>query len=186
MEPGYLGVVAAMVLTVVMLARPGQRRRAAQRDQRPPARPRRRTPSMRPATRRRYPGDYPGRVNAIYAPHPDGRPDPGEVVWTWVPYEDDPTQGKDRPVLIVGRDRAWLLALMMTSQDHDIDAADEARWGRRWMDVGSGAWDHQGRPSEVRLDRIIRVHPDDIRREGAVLDESRFQSVARALKGLAP
>jgi hypothetical protein len=26
--------------------------------------------------------------------HPDGRPEPGEVVWTR--YEDDPTHGKDR------------------------------------------------------------------------------------------
>ena len=31
----------------------------------------------------------PGR----YAPEADGQPDPGEVVWAWVPYEDDPTQG---------------------------------------------------------------------------------------------
>jgi len=28
-----------------------------------------------------------------YAPERDGEADPGEVVWTWVPYEDDPTQG---------------------------------------------------------------------------------------------
>ena len=41
------------------------------------------------------------RVDIAYAPKPDGRPDPGEVVWTWVPYEDDPSQGKDRPVLLV-------------------------------------------------------------------------------------
>ena len=38
-----------------------------------------------------------------YAPEPDGQPDPGEVVWGWVPFEDDPSQGKDRPVLLVGR-----------------------------------------------------------------------------------
>ena len=57
----------------------------------------------------------------------DGQPDPGEVVWGWVPYEDDPQQGKDRPVLLLGRESAdgWL-GLMLTSQDHDRDAADEA------------------------------------------------------------
>ena len=38
-----------------------------------------------------------------YAPEIDGEPDPGEVVWGWVPYEDDPSQGKDRPVLLIGR-----------------------------------------------------------------------------------
>jgi len=40
-----------------------------------------------------------GDVQFEYTPHLDGDPDPGEVVWTWVPYEDDPSQGKDRPVL---------------------------------------------------------------------------------------
>jgi hypothetical protein len=28
-----------------------------------------------------------------YTPDDDGHADPGEVVWTWVPYEDDPRQG---------------------------------------------------------------------------------------------
>ena len=51
-----------------------------------------------------------GRVDIAYDPHPDGRPDPGEVVWTWVPYEEDPTQGKDRPVLIVARQGESLVA----------------------------------------------------------------------------
>ena len=38
-----------------------------------------------------------------YTPSLDGDPDPGEIVWAWVPYEDDPTQGKDRPVVVIGR-----------------------------------------------------------------------------------
>ena len=41
---------------------------------------------------------------AHYAPEIDGEPDPGEVVWAWVPYEDDPSQGKDRPVLVLAPD----------------------------------------------------------------------------------
>ncbi|RAE82789.1 type II toxin-antitoxin system PemK/MazF family toxin, partial [Burkholderia multivorans] len=48
----------------------------------------------------------------------------------------------------------------------------------RWMNIGSGAWDSQGRPSEVRLDRIIRLDPRSIRREGAVMDRSVFDLVA--------
>ena len=51
----------------------------------------------------RYPGDFTGVVRPVYAPDPDGDPDPGEIVWTWVPFEDDPSQGKDRPVLVVAR-----------------------------------------------------------------------------------
>lgn len=121
------------------------------------------------------------RVDIAYDPHPDGEPDPGEVVWTWVPYEDDPSQGKDRPVLLIARVGAALVALVMTSKDHDRDEEQENRDGRFWFDVGTGAWDSKGRPSEVRLDRFLRVDPDDVRREGAVLDEPRFAAVVAAL-----
>jgi hypothetical protein len=119
-----------------------------------------------------------------YVPEIDGEPDPGEVVWAWVPYEDDPTRGKDRPVLIIGTDGAEWIGLMLSSQDHDRDAEDEARYGRYWMDVGSGGWDAQGRPSEVRLDRVLRLAREDVRREGAALDESIFTSVLDAMRGL--
>lgn len=112
-----------------------------------------------------------------YAPDLDGEPDPGEVVWAWVPYEDDPAQGKDRPVLVIGRQGRTLLALQLTSQDHDLDAEDEARWGRHWMDIGTGDWDHERRPSEVRLDRVLRLEEHKVRREGAVLDKTVFDQV---------
>jgi hypothetical protein len=129
-----------------------------------------------------YPGDFIGVPDLTYAPAPDGRPDPGEIVWTWVPYEEDHRQGKDRPVLIIGHDGDWLLALMLTSKDHDRDVEQEARHGRHWQDIGSGAWDGQGRPSEVRVDRILRVDAATVRREGAVLDRERFDEVAIAVR----
>lgn len=128
-----------------------------------------------------YVGDYTGTVDPVYAPRLDGDPDPGEVVWTWVPYEDDHTRGKDRPVLLVGRDGPWLLGLQLTSKDHDRDAAQEARHGRVWMDIGSGPWDTRGRASEVRVNRVVRVSPDAVRREGAVLDRSTFEQVVAAM-----
>ena len=58
-----------------------------------------------------------------YHPDLDGDADPGEVVWTWVPFEEDPARGKDRPVLIVGRDHHdtepdHVLGLMLSSQDY--------------------------------------------------------------------
>ncbi|WP_370288069.1 PH domain-containing protein [Nocardioides sp.] len=120
-----------------------------------------------------------------YRPRPDGHPDPGEVVWTWVPYEDDPQQGKDRPVLVIGTDttddgRSAVRCLVMTSKDHDRDAAQEERAGRRWMDVGTGGWDRQGRPSEVRLNRLLVVPVDDVRREGAALDRDVYERVLAA------
>jgi hypothetical protein len=128
------------------------------------------------------PGDFDGVVRPIYAPVLDGDGDPGEIVWTWVPFEEDASRGKDRPVLVVGRDGPWLLGLMLTSKDHDRDARDEARRGRRWMDLGKGPWDSHGRPSEIRLDRVIRVDPARVRREASILDASRFDDVVRAAR----
>ncbi|GAA4359102.1 type II toxin-antitoxin system PemK/MazF family toxin [Angustibacter luteus] len=129
-----------------------------------------------------YPGDFTGTSSTQYAPHPDGVADPGEVVWTWVPFEEDHSQGKDRPVLVVGRQRGRLLALMLTSKDHDRDAAREARHGRVWVDIGSGAWDPRRRPSEVRVDRVLQIDPTAVRRIGAQLDRPRFDDVAAALR----
>ncbi len=115
-----------------------------------------------------------------YSPRADGRPDPGEVVWAWVPYEEDPAQGKDRPVLVIGLDGGQLLALALTSRDHDVDAAQESRDGREWMDIGTGAWDSRGRPSEVRLNRLLRLDPRAVRREGAALPRDVFDAVLAA------
>jgi len=112
-----------------------------------------------------------------YRPRDDGHPDPGEVVWAWVAYDENDGRGKDRPVLVIGRRDGNLLGLMLSSQDHDRDAADEARYGRIWTDLGSGAWDARGRPSEVRLDRLLVLDPSAVRREGAALDRARFDRV---------
>ena len=124
--------------------------------------------------------------DVAYRPRKDGRPDPGEVVWTWVPYDEGDGRGKDRPVLVIGRRGEQLLGLLLSSQDHDRDAADEARHGRIWTDVGSGAWDARGRASEVRLDRLLVLDPASVRREGAALDRARFERVvgqARRVQG---
>lgn len=113
----------------------------------------------------------------------DGRADPGEVVWAWVPFQEDPTRGKDRPVVVVAVAGDEVLALPMTSKDHDRDASQETREGRFWMDVGTGAWDRQGRPSEVRLDRVVRLRQADVRREGDRLDPGLFEAVCKAARG---
>ncbi len=120
------------------------------------------------------PGPPTGR-HLEYAPQPDGQADPGEIVWTWVVYEDDPNQGKDRPVLVVGRDGARLLGLMLSSQ-----SARDGQHG--WLALGPGDWDRDARPSWVRLDRVLAVDEDGIRREGAVLDRARFDRIAAVLR----
>ena len=126
-----------------------------------------------------------GLPNFRYDPEPDGDADPGEVCWTWVPYEEDATRGKDRPVLVLARYNHKLVVAQMTSKDHTgTDEAKQERHGRTWMDVGTGAWDKQRRPSEVRLDRLLVVDPAAIRREGATLPKARFDAVVARLREL--
>ncbi|MCX6468680.1 MAG: type II toxin-antitoxin system PemK/MazF family toxin [Corynebacteriales bacterium] len=110
-----------------------------------------------------------------YSPALDGAADPGEIVWTWVAFEEDASQGKDRPVLVVGRDGEHLLGLMLSSQGHRAGDAN-------WMEIGTGGWDGGHKTSYLRLDRVLDVPEQGIRREGAVLDRERFDRVAAALR----
>ncbi len=143
-----------------LLTRPNERRSARSA----PTRPRTRTALARDRARR-----------IAYAPDLDGAADPGEIVWAWVPFEEGDGRGKDRPVLLVGREGRELLGLMLSSQ---AERADD----RNWVGIGSGKWGGQGRPSYVRLDRVVEVGEHEIRREGAVLDEARFARVAGELR----
>lgn len=128
----------------------------------------------RPVASRTRPSSERART-VSYSPDLDGTADPGEIVWTWVAYEDDPSQGKDRPVLVVGRDESTLLGLMLSSQSHhDGDP--------RWIALGPGSWDAERRESWARLDRVLDVPEDGIRREGAVLGRTRFDAVAARLR----
>ena len=139
-----------------------------------PPEPQKAIPAGRPVTSGSAPTAHRAR-RVVYSPDLDGRADPGEIVWTWVVFEDDPTRGKDRPVLVVGRDEQTLLGLMLSSQDHH--ATDDA-----WVGIGTGNWDYDGRPSWVRLDRVLDVPEEGIRREGAILDREVFDVVAARLR----
>ncbi len=127
-----------------------------------------------------------------YAPHRDEHPDPGEVVWARVPFEEDITRGKDRPVLVIAEEDARaggsdgrgevLIALMLTSRDRaQTGRSTTDEHGSTWVDIGSGPWDSKGRPSEVRADRLLRIDPQAVRRGGGRLDEKRFRRVAQAV-----
>lgn len=115
-----------------------------------------------------------GKLTITYSPNTDGDPDAGEVIWTWVPYEENDGRGKDRPVLVIGRqsaDRVYVVRL--TSKSHDGD--------RDFLSIGSGPWDSQGRPSWVDIDQVYTVHIGGMRRESSSLDLKRFSVVADAL-----
>lgn len=118
---------------------------------------------------------YHGSVTIQYAPERDGEPDPGEIVWAWVPYQEDPTQGKDRPVAVLGRaDDAEgdFAVLMVSSKDHVGQ--------RGWVGIGAGDWDRDRRVSFVRTDRLLAVSPTAVRREGAALSREQFRAVVSA------
>lgn len=116
-----------------------------------------------------------------YQPVADNDADPGEVVWTWISYEEDPTQGKDRPVVVLARSGSDVVVAQLTSKNHDIDREQEAHWGRYWLAIGAGDWDPQGRVSSVRLDRLLLVSQRDVRREGATLDRATYNKVVTAI-----
>lgn len=118
---------------------------------------------------------YRGAVRWDYRPRRDRRADPGEVVWAWVAFEEDARVGKDRPIAVIGRTAdVRLVAVMLSTKDHSGDG--------NWLALGSGPWDPAGRASWVRTDRLLAVHPDAIRREGAALGPEAFARLARAMR----
>ena len=138
--------------------------------------------SNRPQTSIREASIADALAHASYTPVMDGDADPGEVVWTWVPYQEDASVGKDRPAVVIGAQGEGVYILQLTSKDHTRDAAQEAAAGRYWFNIGSGEWDSKGRPSEVRLDRALWVKATDVRREGSILPKSTWQLIVDALE----
>lgn len=113
-------------------------------------------------------------LTVAYEPDKDGAPDSGEVVWTWIPYDERDGRGKDRPVLIIAKDAGGrFFAVRLTSKPHDGD--------RQYLEIGPGAWDSKGRSSWVDIEQIYSVHTDGMRREAATLDRGRYANVAAAL-----
>lgn len=79
-------------------------------------------------------------------------------------------------MLVIGRRGAFLAGLMLTSTSPGTGPS------RAFMDVGRGSWDRQGRPSRVRLDRLLDIDPSRVRREGASFDEALFRKVVEAAR----
>lgn len=81
-----------------------------------------------------------------------------------MPYEDDPRQGKDRPVVVIGRAGDRLAVVPLSSRGPEGRPDPSA-----WVSVGSGRWDGEGRTSYANVGRVLRVPDGEIRREGATL-----------------
>lgn len=111
-------------------------------------------------------------VKVEYSPEMDGEADPGEVVWAWVPYEEDPTKGKDRPVVVIGRVVGGAPGLLA-----GVPLTSKEKGRSDYVPVGTGAWDPKRRDSYAKIDRLLTIDESDVRREGAVLDKARFDDV---------
>lgn len=109
-----------------------------------------------------------------YAPQLDGDPDPGEVVWTWVPYVENDGRGKDRPILIIGTLPDGAVAgCYLTSTPH-----------REYVHLGTGNWDKQGRDSYLNPERLLRVTRSGMRREGSAASQQQFERALGALRSI--
>ena len=106
-----------------------------------------------------------------YEPDPDASPDPGEIVWAWVPYAEYDGRGKDRPVLIIARiDSRTTAGCYLSTKQH-----------RSFVSVGRGKWDGEGRESFLATERVLRLPEEGMRREGHVLERSAFVNAVGAV-----
>ncbi|WP_329217770.1 type II toxin-antitoxin system PemK/MazF family toxin [Streptomyces sp. NBC_01485] len=122
----------------------------------------------RPQGRRtRPPGRGPGRSTQKYGLA--GHPQPAEIWWANVPFEDGPGT-KDRPclVLMVRGDRVTVAKI--TSKYHDERAGV--------IPLPPGAvGDAQGRPSFLETDELRQVRVRDFRRRVGVVDPVLWDQV---------
>jgi hypothetical protein len=64
---------------------------------------------------------------------------------------------------------------MLSSRDHGGE--------RGWISIGTGPWDREGRESWVRRDRVLAVHADAVRREGAVMPRATYEAIVAGMRG---
>ncbi|MEJ5919363.1 MULTISPECIES: type II toxin-antitoxin system PemK/MazF family toxin [unclassified Corynebacterium] len=111
----------------------------------------------------------------LYSPDMDGQTESGEVVRVHVQIDGDHQPIHERSAVVLGRDRHALLgALISTREEHANDP--------KWLFIGTGAWDPQGRPSWVRIDRILIIPESGIRRSGTFMPRRRFDRIASRLR----
>ncbi|PRQ11666.1 hypothetical protein C1Y63_04445 [Corynebacterium sp. 13CS0277] len=108
-----------------------------------------------------------------YAPDMDGQADPGEVVWMTLADDEGDTQ--ERAFVVVGRTHHEIMALLISP---NAEHAEE----KTWLDIGSGVWESSGRNSWVRLDKVVTMPEDAIRRQGAVMPRRRYDRIAHRLR----
>ncbi|AKK11613.1 type II toxin-antitoxin system PemK/MazF family toxin [Corynebacterium uterequi] len=108
----------------------------------------------------------------VYGADIDGQVEAGEVVWLWVPANPP----AERVMLVVGRTLAGdVLGLLISPDERHADEPE-------WISIGTGYWEPSGHPTWIRLDKLIEVPEHDVRREGLLFPERRFDRLAQELR----
>ncbi|MFF2066227.1 type II toxin-antitoxin system PemK/MazF family toxin [Streptomyces sp. NPDC058200] len=157
----WLALVAVVLIALIASVVDGRGRgpRRPGGRSRPPGRPTRRPagrPSGRPAGPRRTPKGKP-------------RPQPGEIWWADVPFEDGPGS-KDRPCLVLSVRGGTVLVAKITTKNHDerpgvIPLPPDV--------VG----DTRGRPSFLETGELRNVRLKEFRRRAAAADPALWDRV---------
>lgn len=89
----------------------------------------------------------------------------GDIVDAYVYYEDDPTNGKIRPVLVISPEESFVLSLKMTSHAPRQEFPGEYQVVR-WMQAGLR------KPTTVRISKLLKVRYEDLIKIRGRLDET--------------
>lgn len=82
------------------------------------------------------------------------RPAPWEIWWAVVKFEDDPTQSKERPVLVISDRIAFIISLKITHHKPREDYDGEYRV-IRWKEAGLT------QPSTIRYSKKLKLYESD-------------------------
>lgn len=91
----------------------------------------------------------------------------GDIVDAFVYFEDNPTEGKRRPVLILSPEEAFALSLKMTSHPPRIGYPGEYNI-IKWKEAGLS------KPTTVRISKILRIRYEDIIIKRGRINESEM------------
>ncbi|WP_030614348.1 type II toxin-antitoxin system PemK/MazF family toxin [Streptomyces sclerotialus] len=160
-------VLAVVVLALVVAVVDGRARsdRGPRRGGRRPGRGPRRDGGRGTGRTSRRPGDLPVRTRSGRG----GAPEPGEIWWAKVPFEDM-AAAKDRPCLVLAVRGGSALVAKITSRYHD------ERPGVIPLRPGT-VGDAQGRPSFLETDELREVAVADFRRRAGTVDPLLWDQV---------
>ncbi|HEV7148835.1 MAG TPA: type II toxin-antitoxin system PemK/MazF family toxin [Pedococcus sp.] len=96
---------------------------------------------------------------------------PGQIWWADIPFETG-SGHKDRPALILSTSRYHVEVLMFTSKDKSGRAG--------YLPMPGRVWAAPGLQSRLRVDRVIRIRRERIRRLEGSLDQATMNASLRA------